>query len=80
MNALRPIDRVRALRVPLLMVVGEADRHTTLAESERLFAAAPQPKTVWAVPRAPHGDLYASAPAAYERRVLALFAEHLRSR
>lgn len=76
---LRPIDRVRELRVPLLLVAGEADRHTTLAESRRLFAAAPEPKTLWVVPRAPHGDLYASDSAAYERHVLAFFAQYLRA-
>jgi fermentation-respiration switch protein FrsA (DUF1100 family) len=75
---LRPIDRVRQLRVPLLVVAGEADRHTTLAESERLFAAAPGPKALWVVPGAPHGDLYASAPAEYERRILAFFGAYLR--
>ena len=76
---LRPIDRVRRLRVPLLLVAGEADRHTTLAESRRLFAAAPEPKALWVVPRAPHGDLYASDSAAYERHVLAFFGQYLRA-
>jgi fermentation-respiration switch protein FrsA (DUF1100 family) len=75
---LRPIDRVRRLRVPVLVIAGEADLHTTLAESRRLFAAAPEPKTLWVVPRAPHGDLYASAPAEYERRMLAFFGRYLR--
>jgi fermentation-respiration switch protein FrsA (DUF1100 family) len=76
---LRPIDRVRRLRVPLLVIVGEADRHTTLAESRRLFATAPEPKALWVVPHAPHGDLYASAPAEYERRILAFFRRYLRT-
>ena len=77
-EALRPIDAVRRLRVPLLLVAGEADRHTTLAESRRLFDAASEPKELWVVPNAPHGDLYASAPAEYERRVLAFFDRYLR--
>ena len=75
---LRPIDRVGQLHVPLLVLAGEADRHTTLAESRRLLAAAPAPKALWVVPRAPHGDLHASAPAEYERRILAFFGQHLR--
>jgi fermentation-respiration switch protein FrsA (DUF1100 family) len=61
------------------VIAGEADRHTTLIESQRFFAAAPQPKTLWIVPRAPHGDLYASDSAAYESHVLAFFAQYLRS-
>jgi pimeloyl-ACP methyl ester carboxylesterase len=76
---LRPVDRVRQLRVPLLVIAGEADRHTTLIESQRFFAAAPQPKTLWIVPRAPHGDLYASDSAGYENHVLTFFAQYLRS-
>ncbi|HET7457565.1 MAG TPA: alpha/beta hydrolase [Gemmatimonadaceae bacterium] len=77
--AMRPIDRVAELRVPLLVVAGEADRHTLLAESERLFAAAPEPKALWVVPRAPHGDFYAADGAVYERRILAFFDQHLRA-
>ena len=77
-EALRPIDAVRRLRVPLLLVAGEADRHTTLAESRRLFDAASGPKELWVVPNAPHGDLHASAPVEYERRVLAFFERYLR--
>ena len=76
---LRPIDRVGQVHVPLLFVVGEADRHTTLAESRRLFAAAPEPKALWVVPHAPHGDLYASDSAGYEGKVLTFFAQYLRT-
>lgn len=75
---LRPIDKMRELRVPVLVVAAEADRRTTLAESRRMFAAAPAPKELWVVPRAPHGDLYASAPMEYESRVLAYFSKYLR--
>lgn len=76
---LRPIDRVGQLHVPLLVLAGEADRHTTLAESRRLFAAAPEPKSMWVVPRAPHGDLYASDSSGYERHVLPFLERYLRT-
>lgn len=75
---LRPIARVGALRVPLLLVAGAEDPRTTLAESRRLFDAAPAPKELWVVPRAAHQDLLAFAPDEYERRVLAFFQRHLR--
>lgn len=77
-NALRPIERMGALRVPVLVIAGEADRHTTLAESRRLFAAAPDPKGMWVVPGAAHGELHRVGGAEYERRLLAFFDEHLR--
>ncbi len=76
---LRPIDRITALHVPLLVIAGEADRHTMLTESKRLFESAPQPKTLWIVPGAAHGDLYASAGAEYEHTVLAFFDRYLRA-
>ena len=78
MNLPNVLTVIRILLVPVLVVAGEADQRTTLAESRRMFAAAPAPKELWVVPRAPHGDLYASAPTEYERRILAFFNKYLR--
>jgi fermentation-respiration switch protein FrsA (DUF1100 family) len=75
---LRPIDRIGKLRVPLLLIAGAEDRHTTLAESRRLFAAAPQPKELWVVDGASHQDLHPFARTEYERRVLEFLGRHLR--
>lgn len=77
-EALRPIDRIGALGVPVLVIAGEADLHTTLEESRRLFSAAPEPKALWIVPRAAHGDLLAAGGAEYQRRVLMFFRRYLR--
>ncbi len=49
---LRPIERIVALTVPVFVIGGGADRHTTPAETHRLFAAAPEPKRLWLVPGA----------------------------
>jgi uncharacterized protein len=76
---LRPIDRIRELRVPLLSIVGAEDRHTTLAESQRLFSAAPHPKFLWVVPKAKHEDLHAFVQAEYERHLLEFFGRYLRA-
>jgi uncharacterized protein len=75
---LRPVDRIRMLRVPLLSIVGAEDRHTTLPESERLFAAAPGPKSLWVVPKAKHEDLHALVRTEYERHMLEFFGRYLR--
>lgn len=69
-EAQRPIDQIASLGAPLLLLAGSADRHTTLAESRRLFDAARQPKQLWVVPDAAHEDLEAHDPAAYRSRVL----------
>ena len=77
---LHPIDALAALRSPLLIVAGAVDRHTTLAETERLYAAASAPdKSLWVVPGAAHVDLHAFARDGYERRVGGFMQDRLRS-
>ena len=75
---LRPVLAVSSLGAPLLVASGTKDRHTPWAETERIFAAARQPKELWAVQGAAHVDLYAYDPAAYKARVLTFLSRHLR--
>lgn len=72
----RPIDHLAALRCPLLIISGTDDPYTLAADSERLFAAANEPKSLWLVPDAGHENLHRAAGGAYEQRVLAFLAEH----
>lgn len=74
---LRPIERMPALAAPVLIAAGDADRHTTIAETRRIFAAAGKDKTLWEVPGAAHVDLHAFARGEYERRIKAFLARHL---
>ena len=77
---LHPIDALPALRSPLLIAAGDADRHTTLPETERLYAAARSTdKSLWIVPGAAHVDLYRFTPREYERRVGGFLQDRLRS-
>jgi alpha-beta hydrolase superfamily lysophospholipase len=76
-DALHPIKYVAKVKAPVLIAAGSADLHTTLAETERLFAAAAQPKALWVVEGAAHVNLHAYAPAEYERRIGAFLAAHL---
>lgn len=75
---LRPIDELAALHAPLLIAAGSADRHTTLDETERIYAAAHSPKELWVVNGAAHEDLHAFAPQAYEKRISAFLSKYLR--
>ena len=77
-HAIAPIEGIRQIRAPLLLVAGEQDRHTPLEESQQLFAAAPEPKTLWTIPDAAHQDFHDFARAEYERRVLDFLARALR--
>lgn len=66
---LRPIDHIDKIGCPVLEIAGELDRHTTLAQSKALFAAAKSPKQLWIVDGAAHVDLERFAGAEYHRRV-----------
>src|SRR5262249_10605812 len=77
-DALRPIDRVGAIKAPKLFIAGAKDRQTKLDESIELFAAAAEPKGVWGVGQAAHGDGHQMVKEEYERRVLDFFEKRLR--
>ena len=76
---LRPVERIAAIRAPKLIVAGEADRHTPLAATERIHAAAAPPKELWLLPEVAHDDLHWAAGEEYERRILDFLERHLRS-
>jgi fermentation-respiration switch protein FrsA (DUF1100 family) len=63
----------------VLVIAGTVDRHTTRAESQRLFARAQPPKELWEVPGAGHVDFHQAARAEYEARVGRFLARALRS-
>jgi fermentation-respiration switch protein FrsA (DUF1100 family) len=77
-SALRPIDRIGAIKAPKLFIAGAKDRHTRLDESRELFAAASEPKELWVVEEAAHGDVHHMAKEEYERRILDFFEKRLR--
>ena len=74
---LAPARGIRNITAPLLVIAGERDRHTTLAQSEQLFGAAPEPKHLWVVPGAAHEDFHRVATREYEARILAFLEQAL---
>jgi fermentation-respiration switch protein FrsA (DUF1100 family) len=78
-NALQPAEHIARLRMPLLLIAGDADQHATLDEARLLYARANAPKDLWIVPGAGHVDFHAHATDEYERRVLAFLGTRLRS-
>jgi uncharacterized protein len=74
---LRPIERMSKLGAPVLIINGTEDKHVTMDDSRALFAAASEPKQLWAVQGAGHVDLHAFAKAEYERRVGDFLAQYL---
>ncbi len=79
-DKLRPIDGIRRLHVPILLMSGGADQRVTADEARALFAAANPPKEYWEVPGAGHIDLAYSGGEAYRNRLLGFLNSTLRER
>jgi pimeloyl-ACP methyl ester carboxylesterase len=76
-NRLRPIDRMAQIGAPVLIVNGTQDSYTSIDDARAMFAAASDPKELWAVEGAGHVNLYAFAQSQYEQRVADFLARHL---
>ena len=76
-DELRPIDGMGHLTMPVLIAAGTEDRHTTVAETRRIFEAAAEPKALWLVEGAAHVDLYRFDRAAYEQTVFGFVFRYL---
>jgi fermentation-respiration switch protein FrsA (DUF1100 family) len=79
-DELRPVEAIRHLHCPVLILSGTADRHTTEAQTRALFAAANEPKELWLVPGASHDDLFSFDEAGYAAHVLGFLDRHLAGR
>ncbi len=77
-DRLRPIANLAALHSPVLIMSGAEDLHPTVAETQRLFESANQPKELWLVEGAAHINLHAHNPKEYEARVSAFLHKYLR--
>ncbi len=77
-DELDPITRIGDINTPLLLIAGSADEHTRVPETERLFAAARQPKEIWIVPGAGHFNMHSYAGREYEERISDFLDQHLR--
>ena len=56
---------------PLLLIHGEFEVERTRGQAQ--FAAAAQPKELWVVPGAGHGQYAQAQPEEYEKRILRFF-------
>lgn len=79
-DELSPINRIGDLNAPLLLISGTDDQHTKVAETERLFEAARQPKEIWIVPGGGHFNMHAYAGKEYENRISGFLERYLPKR
>jgi len=70
-----PAGAVGAAKVPVLLIHGMQDRNIPPRHSRQLHAANPAWTQLWEVPGAGHCASLGTAPAEYERKVVAWFAQ-----
>ena len=74
-----PLERIKTLTTPTLIVAGAIDQHTTLEQSKSLFSAAAGPKELYVVEGAAHQNFHTFSRTHYELRVLQFIDQHLSS-
>lgn len=76
LSTVRPIDSVAAISPrPVMFMHGDADGLFDVANSERLLAAASEPKQLVVFPGAEHGGLHVQDPARFEEAFTAFLAQ-----
>jgi pimeloyl-ACP methyl ester carboxylesterase len=69
-----PVYSIRRISPrPVFLIQGAADVRMPPSEGERLYAAAAEPKALWTVPEADHGQAAEVAGAEYRRRLLEFY-------
>ena len=69
-DQLRPITELQNIQCPILIASGDSDQHTTIAETNRMFGAANDPKKLVIFGGAEHDDLLAYDPSRYEDEIV----------
>lgn len=68
------LGAVRRVRVPVLVLHGDADEIVPFDMGEQVFAAAPEPKAFYRIPGASHNDTYVVGGKAYLEALRAFLA------
>jgi len=69
-NDLRPIDSLKNVDSPILIISGKANIHTTKEETQQMFERAKEPKLLWLVEDLKHEDAQNKYPNDYEKKVI----------
>ncbi len=77
LSQLHPIDAIKKVKSPVLIISGTADKHTTTTETQAFFDAAPQPKSLWLIKGAAHVDLHRYVGKEYEEQVILFLNRYL---
>lgn len=78
--SLRPVDSIKNIQAPVLIIGGSKDSRTPLQETEWLYHNAPEPKELWIISGADHVDFYQYAGIQYEEKISAFLAKCFESK
>ncbi|HLF15459.1 MAG TPA: alpha/beta hydrolase, partial [Bacteroidota bacterium] len=76
-NDVSPIEAVRNISIPILIIAGERDQLINADYSRRLYAAAVEPKEFYPIPGASHSDTWIVGGRAYEETILGFLRRSL---
>lgn len=77
-NKVSPLDEIKNINTPILFIHGEKDSQISVEDSKLLYEAANQPKELWIIKEADHGESHYLKGKEYERRVLEFFDRYLK--
>ncbi|MBE9138912.1 alpha/beta hydrolase [Nodosilinea sp. LEGE 07088] len=63
------ISKISSLKMPVLFLHGSSDSVVPSAMSDRLYAAAPEPKQLFIIPAADHVSIYRPGDASYFKAI-----------
>ena len=63
---------------PVLIIHGLEDETISYIDSEAIYSKANQPKDIWLVPGAEHGDASEIEEQEYQNRIVSFFTENLK--
>ena len=75
---LAPLDQLRRLDRPKLIIAGRKDIQTTMLDTNLLWETAIEPKELWIIEEAEHTTYHEAGGAEYEKRVLEFLERNLR--
>ena len=80
-TAMTDVSPIRAIEQlsprPVLIIHGTHDRLIDVCEARALYRTSHDPKALWLVEGADHGETRRVAPREYDRRIVGFFQEHL---
>lgn len=76
---LRPIDKIADVGCPILIAIGDLDRHTTVEEAREMYETASSPKQLVIFNGVAHEDLYQHDPQKFADEILKFFDQYLKA-